>query len=311
MSSRRIPISSNQRPTQQSQQQQRTQAGDTTTPFRSSLDLVFSFSRSAGFFGENLPTGPSFVDQDRYRPQGYGGFDDDQDSSNEARGASHERDPTTSTNGEEDTDDHLEDEVDVTSSSQEELDQDHLNQPQQPRTGGEQLPRNAKGSFLQPRKQQQPHSILVANPSTSPPPQPQPQPSPSLTSSSLHAQFLPQPATERTPLLSQPSSLSDSTPHPHSHPQHGIIRGRKGSIGGTSSLGGGGGARQRRGSTFSRENWKAAIEEHRGESTWGQTLFNTYASILPSFPFLSLYFYFVLHSKLTRFTDDDDDDDIE
>ena len=281
MSSRRIPISSNQRPTQQSQQQ-RTQGGDTTAPFRSSLDLVFSFSRSAGFFGENLPTGPSFVDQDIYRPQGYGGFDDDQDSSNEARGASHERDPTTSTNGEEDTDDQLEDELDVTSSSQDDLEAGGGR--------GEQLPRNAKGSFLQPRKQRQPpHSILVANPSTSPPPQPQPQPSPSLTSSSLHAQFLPQPATERTPLLTQPSSLSESTPHPQTHPQHGIIRGRKGSIGGTSSLGGGGGARQRRGSTFSRENWKAAIEEHRGESTWGQTLFNTYVSILPFlFLFLSL-----------------------
>jgi len=179
----------------------------------------------------------------------------------------------------------LEDELDVTSSSQEELDQDHLNQPQQPR--GEQLPRNAKGSFLQPRRQPQPpHSVLVADPSTSPPPQPQPQ-SPSLTSSSLHAQFLPQPATERTPLLNQPSSFPDTTSHPHPQ-QHGIIRGRKGSIGGTSSLGGGGG-RQRRGSTFSRENWKAAIEEHRGESTWGQTLFNTYVSILPFlFLFLSL-----------------------
>lgn len=32
--------------------------------------------------------------------------------------------------------------------------------------------------------------------------------------------------------------------------------------------------RQRRSSVFSREAWKAKIEEHRGESTWGQTLFN-------------------------------------
>lgn len=39
----------------------------------------------------------------------------------------------------------------------------------------------------------------------------------------------------------------------------------------------------RRASVFSREAWKAKIEEHRGESTWGQTLFNTYAGSLASF----------------------------
>ncbi|GEM08912.1 amino acid transporter [Rhodotorula toruloides] len=32
---------------------------------------------------------------------------------------------------------------------------------------------------------------------------------------------------------------------------------------------------RRRPSTFSKEAWKAAIEEHRGESTWSQSLFNT------------------------------------
>ncbi|CEH17214.1 Amino acid transporters [Ceraceosorus bombacis] len=48
---------------QQQQQQQRENAANAGAPWRSSLDLVWSYSRSQAFFGDNIATEPSFVDR--------------------------------------------------------------------------------------------------------------------------------------------------------------------------------------------------------------------------------------------------------
>jgi len=138
-------------------------------------------------------------------------------------------------------------------------------------TAVEQLPRNAKRKPLPTR------SILSSSPiqrlggtSSSPPTLPPPS----------HATL----QTETSPLLLQPTKTRRLSTHSRRK------RGRKFSTSSTSQfshygatcdddddddLESGHKQRQRRGSTFSKEAWKAAIEQHRGESTWFQSLFNT------------------------------------
>ncbi|GAA6060680.1 hypothetical protein JCM10212_005062 [Sporobolomyces blumeae] len=292
MTSRQIPIASNHR----------TPAQPAPTPFRSSLDLVFSFSRSAGFFGENLPSGPSFVDAERYRPAGYG-LDDEDDSIGPASG--HERETTTAS---EDRDDTL---TDGGESYAEDEDaawrvdglagEDAPGVPSGTTRGrgpaGEQLPRNAvagrtnvssrrqsptKVSISAGQSPTAPQSILAQ--SRQRPASPPPLPGFGPASQPLRPQWQGSRATERTPLMApqsapNPSYLGHSPPDSVPFPRrtaavdaalanHHALNGRKGSHGSRATS-------RRRGSTFSREAWKAAIEEHRGESTWGQTLFNT------------------------------------
>lgn len=91
-----------------------------------------------------------------------------------------------------------------------------------------------------------------------------------------------QEATEQSPLLARPRTRSRSR-----HNRNGDMFQVGGDTTGTSSdylstkagdssgLYSHGHAGSRRASVFSREVWKAKIEAHRGESTWGQTLFNT------------------------------------
>ncbi|GAA5929984.1 Avt1p [Sporobolomyces koalae] len=260
MASRRIPISSTNR--------NAPPAASTTTPFRSSLDLVFSFSRSAGFFGENLPTGPSFVDEGRYRPPNYPA--DDEDDSVRAR--SHERDTTggTTSEGEDPDQSYADDDEDPT-----EWDDDEpaLVDSRGRPTSAEQLPRNAK-RHVPPLPHHQTRTILATSPSADPA-SARPSATPSARTSfaptlkpSLQARAHPD-LTERSPLLpaSGPQASSRDSPAPHAS----SAAARKPSYGSAQTSG----VRSRRPSTFSREAWKAAIEEHRGESTWGQTLFNT------------------------------------
>ncbi|GAA6009630.1 hypothetical protein JCM11491_001039 [Sporobolomyces phaffii] len=289
MSSRRIPISSN------ANQRNQPPAGSTTTPFRSSLDLVFSFSRSAGFFGENLPSGPSFVDEQRYRPAGYEPGDDDEpdEEDDSERGRSHERETTGGTTTSEfDDESYGVDSADWTREEVEPTAQPLL--APLPTTATEQLPRNAKlrtnldnNPYAQ-HQARQPRSILSS-------------PAPSFSSNSVASSppskspfTLPPPhrtkfdtardddvaGDERARLLPA-AETTTVPPHVPASRRRSSATAAKPSYGTLdSALEGGPPAgtfqhRQRRASTFSKEAWKAAIEEHRGESTWFQSLFNT------------------------------------
>lgn len=247
MAARKIPIAG-QRP-----------APSTAPPtaWASSLDLVFSFSRSAAFFGENLPTGPSFVDSQRYRRPG--GFPDDGESSiapsDREREASEDRDESVAT-----TDDEA--------WSGDELDggviQSWENDGPPVR---EQLPSNAVAHHARrPRRSR--GSARPATQSESPAPSEPPYSAPSTHSSSHLLPPSSSSPNERSPLISRPTSssadrtplllraanLADHTKQHHTSPEH---------------------FANRRLSIISSEVWQAAVEENRGKSTYGQTLFNT------------------------------------
>ncbi|GAA5949075.1 hypothetical protein JCM3765_004004 [Sporobolomyces pararoseus] len=289
MSSRRIPISSTQRSSNSnSNSNNQNNNQNQTTPFRSSLDLVFSFSRSAGFFGENLPSGPSFVDEERYRPPGYNddteteeegiegeGEEEDEEEDEEGEGG-HERGPSDQQ--------YL---VDLGSSQEVTGGGETTTTSYSGAAGlvGEQLPRNAKRQqrqqLLQQQQQQPPKSILSASPpvtespiSSSPPVSTPHATFTSQDSPSLQAQ------SERTPLLpvspdvpTRSRGRRRSSQGGNRKPSYGTLQQDPDSL--ESGVEGGSQKRKRRASTFSKEAWKAAIEEHRGESTWFQSLFNT------------------------------------
>ncbi|BGP09203.1 Vacuolar amino acid transporter 1 [Rhodotorula toruloides] len=220
MTSRRIPIQQPQRPAQ-------TQ----NTGFKSSsLDAVFSFQRSAQFFGENLPSAASFVDPSRYPrpPEDWSsGDEDEEDDGDEEEAVGGRGRRTRRREMSETTEDDEESEVTDghEPSSSEAWHSTH--------DGTEQLPPNAVVRGGGSRRA----SAAGWNGAASP-------------------------ATERSPLLaaSRPAAAAangsylssgvDITEEPEQ-----VVR--------------------RRPSTFSKEAWKAAIEEHRGESTWSQSLFNT------------------------------------
>lgn len=288
MSSRRIPISSNQRSnTSNSNSNNQNNNQNQTTPFRSSLDLVFSFSRSAGFFGENLPSGPSFVDEERYRPPGYNddteteeegvegeGEDEDEEEEEEGEGG-HERGTSDQQ--------YLVD-LGTTQEGGETATTTSYSGATAGGLVGEQLPRNAKRQQRHQVVQAPTKSIL----STSPPPPPPPvTDSPISSSPPVHATFTDQDSpssfqshTERTPLLPSSTDVPNrsrgrrrSSQGGNRKPSYGTLQQDPDSL--ESGVQGGIQKRKRRASTFSKEAWKAAIEEHRGESTWFQSLFNT------------------------------------
>jgi hypothetical protein len=226
--------------------------------FTSSLDIVFSYSRSQAFFGENLPSGPSFVDSNRYRRPG---FPDDGDSSTTApsdrdRDASEDRDESIATSEEE--------------WSGDELDEQGI-QPWDndgpPRR--EQLPSNAVVNNRRGRR-----TTSAARPrSTDGSPAPSdrlPYTGPSGSSHLLHAN-LSDANNERSPLIARrPIVPASSPPDPTSFPGHTATLSAQGR-----HLASSDDFISRRLSMISSDAWKAAVEEHRGESTYGQTLFNT------------------------------------
>lgn len=253
--SRRIPISSSRPPV----------AGANRQPhpaWQSSLDLVFSFSRSAAFFGSNLPTSPSFVA--RYRRPG---FPDDEESSATAPSDREAEGRTTS-------DDGTRGEESIASAdedwSADEIDERALSWDNDaPLSLREQLPRNAISNTNNCRKSSRARAGS--------------QPSTSEAGSFPESQLLqppPQPKkTERTPLLSRQSSASDDAYNPttptqfrrvplHSAALLSHTNSQKPPLRRASSA-------NRRLSIVSAEIWKEAIEENRGLSTYGQTLFNS------------------------------------
>ncbi|GAA6043589.1 hypothetical protein JCM8097_005271 [Rhodosporidiobolus ruineniae] len=186
----------------------------------SSLDLLFSYSRSAGFYGENIP---SFVDRHR-RP---GHLDQSTDEEGAITGEG-EGEGTTTDDHEGETDD---DEHGWGHADEEGLLEGHWDE----------RGRGGAGPTAFPGEQLPPNALPARRTSSTKPLHPSP----------LHP---PPPATETTPLLRPPAPSPGprvSSAPPSSTPS------------------------ARRPSTFSKENWKARIEEHRGESSWGQTLFNT------------------------------------
>jgi len=262
MTSRRIPISSTTRQPQQG-------TAHAEGAIQSSLDLVWSYSRSAAFFGENLPSGPSFVDPNRFpRPLSHLDDTDDVDSS----GRPTDRATTTDDNTDDDPDhDHDEpwsgDELDEgTHHSFDGLEHGGAGAGAAAAGGAagrEQLPPNAVG-----RGRTASRRVSTAT----------------QEHGAAGATWRDKPAAdERTPLLPggggllSPSSshispydaLDDSTVAYRDDGQEYAVHPA------VAAVKAGGGRRRASTLTFSRAAWKAAIEEHRGESTWGQTLFNT------------------------------------
>lgn len=217
MTSRRIPI-------QQPQQPAQTQ----NTGFRSSsLDAVFSFQRSAQFFGENLPSAASFVDPSRYpRPDDWSSDEDDEeyDEDEEVAVGGRGRRPRRremSEGTEDDEESEVTDGQEPSSSEAWHSTHDET----------EQLPPNAVARGGGSRRASAAGWSGVASP-----------------------------ASERSPLLAAPRPGATNASY--------LPAGLDVTDGPAQVV-------RRRPSTFSKEAWKAAIEEHRGESTWSQSLFNT------------------------------------
>lgn len=271
MATRRIPISSSSTNSRRASQPA---AADHPTRYASSLDAVFSFQRSAAFFGDNLQSGPSFVDREHYpRP-----FDDDDDDDDDGNEAAHRGDGDDETS---------------------EVDQDESarGSAASPRDAVARLQQSAlEGSgvtgYDSPDSDSGPPSGLLVDAAATTTTDALP-PNAVARYSTAHAgqqrrrageetTAQVQEATEQSPLLARPRTRSRSR-----HNRNGDMFQVGGDTTGTSSdylstkagdssgLYSHGHAGSRRASVFSREVWKAKIEAHRGESTWGQTLFNT------------------------------------
>ncbi|ORY78078.1 transmembrane amino acid transporter protein-domain-containing protein [Leucosporidium creatinivorum] len=245
MAARKIPIAG-QRP------------APSATAWQSSLDIVFSFSRSAGFFGENLP-GPSFVDSQRYRRPG---FPDDCDSSiapsDRDRDASEDRDESIATTDEDWSGNELDDGV---------ISWDNDGLPQR-----EQLPSNAVVNH--PRRSRR--SRGSARPASSPAPSDPSYSIPSTQSSSHHLQPPSPAADERSPLISNRLSPTSTSISDASRPGRTPLLLHAATLADhTKQQATPERSFDRRLSIISSEVWQAAVEENRGRSTYGQTLFNT------------------------------------
>ncbi|BGP17492.1 hypothetical protein JCM10213_004412 [Rhodosporidiobolus nylandii] len=183
-----------------------------TEALPSSLDLLFSYSRSAGFYGENLAhSRPSFVEEYR-RPGdveggGAGGGTTTEDSARE-----------------------------TTTDAETEGEGGGWSEEEALAEGDEDDGRTMPWAFLPPSSSS-PAARLPPNAVASSSREPTPRPAAE--------------ASERTPLLPPPAGNARLSP---------AGEGRAGA---------------RRPSTFSKEEWKKRVEETRGESSWGQTLFNT------------------------------------
>ncbi|KAK4705555.1 solute carrier family 32 (vesicular inhibitory amino acid transporter), partial [Phenoliferia sp. Uapishka_3] len=257
--------------------------------------LVFSFSRSQAFFrggkimlisedlqGENLPSSPSFVA--RYRRPG---FPEDEESSVTAPSDGEHAGRTTSDDGmrggEEsiattESEDWSEDDIDAHAISW-----DNDAPPQR-----EQLPRNAVANVnaAAARKTTRPTAGMRRQPSSDastsqserglagPPYPAAPQP-PHLNGVMARLLDPNKAPTERSALLprrpsatpSFPSATDESPQYPRRFPTLSTLK--------PPQAGKGAGGALRRLSVISAEAWSEAIEESRGMSTFGQTLFNT------------------------------------
>ncbi|GAA6019651.1 hypothetical protein JCM10207_006958 [Rhodosporidiobolus poonsookiae] len=189
----------------------------------SSLDAIWSYSRSAAFYGENLPSHPSFVD-DRFRPR-----HDTTTDEESALTTEDSRDGERTSDAEEGWSEGEDGEEAMVRAWQ----PDGLERGPSPARKPEQLPPNARRAPFSTAQHRGLSPAWADSPSTA---------TPSTAD-----------ADEHTPLISstprRPAGYSGELLEPSS--------------------------RARRPSTFSKEVWKARIEEHRGESSWGQTLFNT------------------------------------
>ena len=219
-------------------------------------------TRSHAQQGSNLPSSPSFVA--RYRRPG---FPDDEESSATVPSASDGR--TTSddgTRGGEETEDN--DDWSEDGGEQHDLDARAISWDSD---GGppvrEQLPRNAVQQQQRKRPQPPRRQVSSSEASTSQSDRvvygnqaPVPQP----PHAAAHARLLepPSAATERSPLLQREVDGTGAFP-------------RRGPTTFANGKTGGAGAALRRLSVISAEAWSEAIEESRGMSTFGQTLFNT------------------------------------
>lgn len=350
--SRRIPISttsqsnnnqsqrSNQQQQQQNQQQnqQGTRGGGQQQPKNwasSSLDIVFSFSRSQAFFGSNLPSSPSFVARYK-RPQEFidseeennnrnqnGGGDgngegEESSNNNLNRDGSRTTDRTNSEDRESEsisatTDESWSEEEEDLDGENDEEEEDHSNEILQNWERNEVLPRNAVGlqhnlnsnlSNAGPSSSNNRRNRVLRsqdssdggynNSSVVPTPslegfdyslpvsnRPLKNKDREIQSSTSSTPLVQSPPNERTHLLVPKSSSNSFTPptsfqplipssssktpysYSNSNPNH-----LKSNLHPTSNT------NNRRFSVLSREDWSNAIEESRGKSTFGQTLFN-------------------------------------
>lgn len=275
MATRRIPISSS------STNSRRASQPAEPTRYASSLDAVFSFQRSAAFFGDNLQTGPSFVDKAHYPAA----FDDDDDADDvEGRQAARWR--------QQDEDDELGDDEGEQTDDTAPMTQSREASVQAPWADGNGGSAATTGEVSPDSDSGPPSGLLVDTTTTR------------TGSSGLDAHALPPNAIARSAGASrgshrrradETSTTAAMTAGEASErsPLLARTRTRPGrdmfQVGGDSSsdylstgkAGDSSGiyshdhASARRASVFSREVWKAKIEAHRGESTWGQTLFNT------------------------------------
>lgn len=256
MTSRRIAITTPRPPPQ-------TAANRANPAWQSSLDLVFSFSRSQAFFGSNLPSSPSFVA--RYRRPG---FPDDEESSITAASDRDAEGRTTS----EDRDEH----DGSIATSDEEWSEDELDEraiqswDQDAPPVREQLPRNAVASKKGRRSARQGRSSDAS---------PSPSERGSLSVPSSYTSVT-QVANERSPLLARDTTKAQT---PHFSPPDSVPFPRRTSLVSAALLSHAKANRptapltfaQRRLSIISSEAWEEAVDEKRGRSTYGQTLFNT------------------------------------
>ncbi|GAA5987394.1 hypothetical protein JCM10908_001938 [Rhodotorula pacifica] len=276
MTSRRIPISSSS--AANSRRPSHAAAAAEPTRYASSLDAVFSFQRSAAFFGDNLQTGPSFVDRSRY-PKPFDDGDDEEDDvgAPAAGGRPHWNAMTTDEDNDELDDDDGEEEAGTTSAASSRI-VGHSGMTSSSRAGpttGEDSQDSDSGSGI-------PSGLLVDSSTAT---------TTTTTNDSLPPNAVARSgrrrhdgaaatagASERSPLLSRTrtrnnrngdmfqvggdtsASSADYLSTKAGDSSSGVIYSQD---------------HARRPSVFSREAWKAKIEETRGESTWGQTLFNT------------------------------------
>lgn len=271
MATRRIPISSSS-----TNSRQASQPVEQPTRYASSLDAVFSFQRSAAFFQDNLQSGPSFVDREHYpRP-----FDDDDDDEEG------EDDAARYGGGDEDeTSESLDQDERVGETSASSPRDAAVARAQQSALGGSS---GVTGDDSQDSDSGPPSGLLVDTATTTSaghdalPPNAVARYSRSGQQRRRAGEETTEEATEQSPLLARPRTRSRSR-----HNRNGDMFQIGGDTtttssdylstkaGDSSGLYSHGHAGSRRASVFSREVWKAKIEAHRGESTWGQTLFNT------------------------------------
>lgn len=211
-------------------------------------------------YGHQLPSGPSFVDRSAYRR----GLDDGDSSiapSDHGRDTSEDRDESVAT----DDDDWSGDELDGQGVHSWESDGAHH--------GREQLPSNAVARGQQPRRSRRSRGPPISQ-SDSSIPSDLPYSHPSTNSSHLLPPTSASAPDERSPLISNrlsPTSISVPA-RPGQGPQ--LLRAANLSDH-TKQQGSKDRPSNRRLSIISSEVWDAAIEENRGKSTYGQTLFNT------------------------------------